>query len=314
VHPQAIYLHGGQMYEVADLNLENYTARLKPAEADYYTEPKKQVEIEKISHLRQLEVPAGTRNYGEVMVTTQVNGFRRVRWFSNEVLSEGDLTLPATQLRTMGYWLALDPNTVEHLRDSGVWNNDPNSYGPNWPRIRKLILQRDRYTCQGCGAQERERPHHVHHKIPLRSFTSLDQANALENLVTLCPSCHHRAEVSVLIRSGLAGLSYVLLNLAPLFLMCDINDLGAQSDALSPLAEKQPAVVLYDLVPGGIGLSEALYDMHDELNHRAYELVTHCGCHNGCPSCVGPTGINGVGGKVETLALLSALCGIPVQG
>jgi DEAD/DEAH box helicase domain-containing protein len=271
------------------------------------------VEIEKLSLLRQTDVPAGTRNYGEVMVTTQVNGFRRVRWFSNEILSEGDLTLPATQLRTMGYWLTLDPNTVDHLRDSGMWNNDPNSYGSDWPRLRKIVLQRDSYTCQGCGAQERERPHHVHHKIPLRSFTSLIQANALENLVTLCPSCHHRAEISVLIRSGLAGLSYVLLNLAPLFLMCDINDLGAQSDVLSTLAEKQPAVVLYDLVPGGIGLSEALYDMHGELNRRAYELVSNCGCHNGCPSCVGPTGINGVGGKMETLALLSALCGIPLQ-
>jgi len=313
VHPQAIYLHGGQMYEVEELNLDNYTARLKPAEADYFTEPRKQVEIEKISLLRQTEVPAGTRNYGEVMVTTQVNGFRRVRWFSNEILSEGDLTLPATQLRTMGYWLTLDPYTVEHLRDSGLWNNDPNSYGSDWPRIRKIVLQRDSYACQACGALERERPHHVHHKIPLRSFTSLERANALENLITLCPSCHHRAEMSVLIRSGLAGLSYVLLNLAPLFLMCDINDLGAQSDPLSPLAEKQPTVILYDLVPGGIGLSEALYDMHDELNHRAYELVARCGCHNGCPSCVGPTGANGIGGKEETLALLSALCGIPVK-
>ena len=309
VHPRAIYLHSGQMYEVEELNLENNTARLKVTEADFYTEPRKQVDIEKISLLRQSEVPAGTRSYGEVLVTTQVKGYRRVRWFSNEVLGEAELELPATQLHTTGYWITLDPMTVDHLRDSGLWNNDPNDYGPQWQRIRKLVLQRDSYTCQSCGAVERERPHHVHHKVPLRSFTSLEQAHAFENLVTLCQSCHHRAELSVLIRSGLAGLSYVLANLAPLFLMCDISDLGAQSDPLSPLAEKQPTVVLYDLVPGGIGLSEALYDMHADLIQRAYELVTHCGCHNGCPSCVGPAGINGVGGKEETLALLAALCG-----
>jgi DEAD/DEAH box helicase domain-containing protein len=181
-----------------------------------------------------------------------------------------------------------------------------------WPHLRKLVLQRDGYQCQSCGSPERDQPLHVHHKIPFRSFTSSEQANQLSNLVTLCPNCHHKAELSVKIRSGLAGLGYVLLNLAPLFLMCDVTDLGAQSDPLSPLSEKQPAVVLYDMVPAGIGLSEALYYMHDDLIRRAYELVTHCGCHNGCPSCVGPAGINGVGGKEETIALLSALCnGIP---
>jgi DEAD/DEAH box helicase domain-containing protein len=309
VHPQAVYLQSGQMYEVQTLDLENNTALLKPVETDYYTEPRKSIEIEKLSLLRQAEVSGGTKHLGEVMVTTQVNGFRRVRWFTNEILSEGDLDLPATQLRTVGYWLAVNNDTVESLRGAGLWNNDRNDYGPAWPTIRSLVLQRDHYTCQSCGAGETIRPLHVHHKIPLRSFTSLEHANRLDNLIALCPNCHHRAEVSILIRSGLAGLSYVLLNLAPLFLMCDVSDLGADSDPLSPLAEKQPAVVLFDLVPAGIGLAEALYDIHGELIQRAHELVSHCGCQNGCPSCVGPAGVNGVGGKEETLALLSILCG-----
>lgn len=247
------------------------------------------------------------------MVTTQVTGYRRIRWYTNENLGEANLDLPATQLRTMGYWLTLKPETVDHLRDSGLWNSDPNDYGPGWQRLRKLVLVRDHYACQACGAVEKDQPLHVHHKIPLRSFPSYDQANQLSNLVTLCPSCHRQAELSVSIRNGLAGLCYVLQNLAPLFLMCDVSDLGASYDPQSNLADKQPAVVLYDLVPGGIGLSESLYDMHDDLMKRAYELVTHCGCKNGCPSCVGPAGINGVGGKEETIALLSALCGIPVK-
>lgn len=312
VHPQAIYLHSGNMYEVQNLDLENNTAQIKPVEVDYYTEPRKKVEIEKLSLIRQSEVTGGMRNYGELMVTTQVTGYRRIRWYSNENLGEADLDLPATQLRTTGYWLTLSPQTVDALREAGLWNSDPNDYGPNWQHIRKLVLQRDHYTCQSCGATERDQPFHVHHKIPLRSFTSNELANQLSNLTTLCPPCHRRAELSVSIRNGLAGLTYVLQNLAPLFLMCDISDLGASYDPLSPLADKQPTVVIYDLVPGGIGLSESLYDIHDDLVRRAYELVTHCGCKNGCPSCIGPAGINGVGGKDETIALLSALCGLTV--
>ena len=46
-------------------------------------------------------------------------------------------------------------------------------------------------------------------------------ANQLDNLVTLCPSCHRRAELGQQTRSALAGLGYALGNLAPLFLMCD---------------------------------------------------------------------------------------------
>lgn len=310
VHPRAIYLHSGQIYEVETLDLENNTARLKEAEVDYYTETRKQIDIEKLSVIRQSEVPGGARNYGEVMVTTQVTGFRRIRWYTNENLGEEDLELPATQLRTTGYWLSLDPWMIDQLRDAGLWNNDPNQHGSEWTRIRKLVLQRDGYACQACGTPERDQPLHVHHKVPLRAYTSVEQANQLGNLVTLCPNCHRQAEMSVKIRSGLSGLSYVLLNLAPLFLMCDVSDLGAQSDPLSSLADKRPAVVLYDMVPDGIGLSEALYDMHADLMQRAYELVTHCSCPNGCPSCVGPAGINGIGGKEETTALLAALCGI----
>ena len=40
---------------------------------------------------------------------------------------------------------------------------------------------------------------------------------------------------------------------------------------------------------------------------RAYALVAACSCRDGCPSCVGPGGENGAGGKRETLAILGEL-------
>ncbi len=309
VHPQAIYLHAGQMYEVQDLDLQSSVAHLRQVEVDYYTDPRRQVDIQKLSVFQEAIVEGGEIRLGEIMVTTQVTGFRRLRWFTNENLGEGPLDLPATQLRTTGYWVSPNAETVERLRDVGLWQNDPNDYGPNWQLQRRQALERDRRTCQVCGLVEQGRPFHVHHKVPFRAFPSFYQANQLDNLVTLCPSCHQLAELSVKMRSGLAGLSYVLHNLAPLFIMCDVSDLGSHSDPLSPLADKQPVVVLYDLVPAGIGLSEAIYDLHAELMGRARELVSACPCQSGCPSCVGPSLLEGMGGKEETLALLDILCG-----
>ena len=191
---------------------------------------------------------------------------------------------------------------------NGAWSNDPNDYGPEWPRIRNAVRARDGFRCQVCGALENEgRQHDVHHKTPFRQFPSAAEANRLDNLMTLCRACHGNAEANVRMRSGLAGLASVLGQLAPLFLMCDSRDLGLHYDPQAPFANGQPAVVLYDLVPAGIGFSQKLFELHAELLARALELVSECPCEDGCPSCVGPAGENGVGGKAETLEILKIM-------
>jgi len=49
-----------------------------------------------------------------------------------------------------------------------------------------------------------------------------------------------------------------------------------------------PTVYLYDNFPGGVGLSEPLWQRQAELLQRARELVAACDCSAGCPACVGP--------------------------
>ncbi len=310
VHPQAIYLHEGRMYQVEDLNLEDHRAHLKPVDVDYYTEPRRQVEIEKLEVYRQEEVEAGTRFLGELKVTTQVIGYRAIRWFSHERLGEFPLDMPPSQLQTVAYWVSLNDEAVEKIRQTGLWRSDPINYGPGWNQLREQVRLRDLYTCQMCGTPESDnKVHHVHHIVPFRNFTSAEQANRLSNLITLCPNCHQRAETNVRMRSGLAGLGYVLQQLAPLFVMCDTGDLGAHTDPQSPLADGKATVVIYDMLPAGVGLSENLYDGHQDLMQQCLSLVQGCSCKDGCPGCVGPAGENGIGGKLETLALLAFLNG-----
>jgi DEAD/DEAH box helicase domain-containing protein len=43
------------------------------------------------------------------------------------------------------------------------------------------------------------------------------------------------------------------------------------------------------------------------LMASAHDLVATCECADGCPSCVGPAGEDGYGGKREARALLEAL-------
>ena len=307
VHPGAIYLHEAQSFFVKDLNLEEHIAYLKPIESDYYTEPLQGTEVTVLSESAQAAVLGSEKKWGELQVTTQVTGFRKRRWYTHENLGEEPLELPPTDLMTTGYWVSLSEETVSRLREAGVWSNDPNDYGPDWSRIRDRVRARDKYTCQVCGAVETNRQHDVHHKTPFRAFTSYVEANRLENLTTLCPSCHHKVEQNVRMKSGLSGLAYVLGNLAPLFLMCDAGDLGTHVEPVENQTFGQPTVVLYDAIPAGIGFSQKLFEIHDELIARALELVSECPCADGCPSCVGPGGENGYGGKQEALEILKEL-------
>lgn len=312
VHPGAIYMHEGQQYFVQEFNLEGFIAQLVPVGLDYYTEAQKNSDIQVLSVNEQAFVFGGDKNYGEIQVTTQVVGFRKIRWFTYENLGQEPLDMPPSELQTTGYWFSLSEEALAHLRSAGIWTGDSNNYGSDWQKIRLAVRKRDQFKCQVCGAVESGREHDVHHKTPFRAFIrdgviDREQANRLDNLTTLCPSCHHKVEQNVRIRSGLAGLGFVLGNLAPLFLMCDPRDLGIHTDPAWSAVSGRPSVVLYDLVPAGIGFSQKLFEIHDELIQRALELVSSCACEDGCPSCVGPGGENGVGGKQETLAILKKL-------
>jgi DEAD/DEAH box helicase domain-containing protein len=333
VHPHAVYLHEGQQYFVQDLDFERHSANLIPVALDYYTEPLRETEVSLINLLEQHATPDATKAYGELQVTTQVKGFRKRMWLSGDNIGEEPLDLPPTELQTTGYWIAISEETVLKLAKEGLWTNAPNDYGFDWPKIRDRVRARDSYQCQVCGLTESggnqpgddvspernlagtkpARQHDVHHKIPFRQFRDetgrilRERANRLDNLVTLCPECHRKAEQNVRMRSGLAGLATVLEQLAPLYLMCDAGDLGTHYDPQAAFADGLPAVVLFDQVPAGIGFSQKLFEIHTELLKRALELVTECPCEDGCPSCVGPAGENGMGGKQEVLAILKEL-------
>jgi DEAD/DEAH box helicase domain-containing protein len=117
---------------------------------------------------------------------------------------------------------------------------------------------------------------------------------------------------------GLRAVTYLLHHLAPIFLLCDIRDLGswlgdttpAQTGAVATResakrrllgAERfQPTLYLYDSHAGGIGLAERVFDILPELLRRGLETLQACPCRWGCPSCVGP--VNEVGRRAKATA------------
>lgn len=92
----------------------------------------------------------------------------------------------------------------EWKRENWVGENSPGwkggwerYYGPNWNTQRRKARKNDDYTCQGCGLTQEEHLDqwkerlHVHHIVPFRDHESYEEANRVDNLVTLCRNCHH---------------------------------------------------------------------------------------------------------------------------
>lgn len=103
---------------------------------------------------------------------------------------------------------------------------------------------------------------------------------------------------------ALLGLSNVLVHLAPLYLMCDPLDIRVVPQ-VKAIHTHLPTIYLYDRYPGGIGLSERLYELHDVLLKEAAALIAACECANGCPACVGPAEEVGMAGKQLALRLVT---------
>ncbi len=313
VYEGAIYMHRAQTYIVERLDWENQIAFTMPVDVDYYTRASVGSDIQELtaeaedSSNRQF-----LRAHGEVLVITRATGFRKIKRYTHETVGFGDIDLPEMTLDTHGYWLIFGESLTESLYEAGILLR-PNDYGPNWRKQREKALERDNYTCQVCGATQMETVLHVHHKRPFRDFSYVRgendnylDANELHNLVTLCPSCHRRAEQGQRTRSALGGLAYLWRNLAPLFLMCDPQDIQVTAESISPLT-KAPTIVIYESAAAGVGFSQRLFDLHDELLQAATARLETCACKEGCPACVGPPSEIGEDTKQMTQRLVHLL-------
>ena len=319
VHAGAIYIHEGQSFLVEKLDWENGQAFVTPAHVDYYTEASTATNVDVESEQQRDEIDATIKSLGEVRVSWLTTGFRKIKLFTHETLGWGEINLPEQEMHTTAYWFCVEPELADQLIADGVIFA-PNDYGPDWDEVRESILERDGHRCRKCGAAEPPgHTHDVHHIRPFREFgyrrgvNRNDQiANAPENLLTLCRACHHRLETAVGLRGALSGLGHVLGEIAPLYLMCDPGDIGVIAEARSAFTEL-PTVTIYDRVPAGIGFSQELYELHDQLLVAARDVVASCKCESGCPACVGPIGPGEASGdialnvKALTLKLLEAL-------
>ncbi len=120
IHPGAVYLHQGETYLVTRLDLDTQTAYVRPADVDYYTTPR---EINDVSIVRSWQVrrfPTCEAYYGQVRVTQQVIGYKRVQQYTETVLDNVPLTLPSQSFVTSALWFNVPTEIMMRVLQAGL--------------------------------------------------------------------------------------------------------------------------------------------------------------------------------------------------
>jgi DEAD/DEAH box helicase domain-containing protein len=128
VHPKAIYIHQGQQYHVERLDFDKRKAYVKRVNVDYYTDAIRytQVRVLEIAEEQAISGPAA-RSHGDVLVRSQVVGFKKIKFFTNENVGSGKLELPENEMYTTAFWLTLGHSLLVELpftlseRQSGIF-------------------------------------------------------------------------------------------------------------------------------------------------------------------------------------------------
>lgn len=104
VYPEAVYLHQGDSFLVRKLDQPARTAFVERLDADYYTQPVLADDCRITREERAGDVLAGRKFFGDVTVQWQTIAFRKFKLYSQELIGQTALDLPAQQIDTTGAW------------------------------------------------------------------------------------------------------------------------------------------------------------------------------------------------------------------
>jgi DEAD/DEAH box helicase domain-containing protein len=273
LHPKAIYIVEGRLFQVDRLDFDGRKAFVREIDCDYYTHAIAHTRVSILDTFAAgdgsrasdgTRVPPGvhggeaqepvlpaagravtdTRSHGEVHVVSRVVGFKKIKFYTNENVGSGELDLPEQQMHTTAYWLTI-PSSVMNL-------------------------------------------------LPYAADDRRD------GIVALSFAMHQVAQLLLMCDGHDIGISIDTGE--------QIDPSGDSSAPLSsPRIPESPRIFIYDNYPGGVGFSEPLYRLHGELVLATYRLIAGCECERGCPGCVGPVGDTGPLAKVAALRILGLL-------
>jgi len=105
LHPQAVYIHGGETYFVNELDTHKKIAWVQKEDTDYYTQSITETKIQIESEELHKSAPVFETHWGDLSVTSVTYMFKKIKFGSRDSLGFGALDLPTQTLETTGMWM-----------------------------------------------------------------------------------------------------------------------------------------------------------------------------------------------------------------
>jgi DEAD/DEAH box helicase domain-containing protein len=115
LHPKAIYIVEGRLYQVERLDFEGRKAFVREIDCDYYTDAISYTRVTILDTFAEKGSPDLFSTHGEVHVVSRVVGFKKIKFYTNENVGSGELDLPEQQMHTTAYWLTIPASTMALL-------------------------------------------------------------------------------------------------------------------------------------------------------------------------------------------------------
>ncbi|MFW5994027.1 MAG: DEAD/DEAH box helicase [Halanaerobiaceae bacterium] len=122
IHEKAIYIHGGDQYQVQELDFEDRRALVKKVDVNYYTDASLAVELKVLEDFERQGAGEKLYGHGEVSVTARATMFKKVKFNSHENVGYGDINLPEQEMHTTAYWLTAPAELKEKLGQNKLEN------------------------------------------------------------------------------------------------------------------------------------------------------------------------------------------------
>lgn len=119
VHEGAIYVHQGQTFRVEEYDIEHQVAIATTCDLGYSTSAQSSTAIRIARTERCVAWGSARLNFGEVEVSSQVNGFAIRDKLTGRVISDQALDLPVRTLPTKAVWWTLDDHLLDAVGEPG---------------------------------------------------------------------------------------------------------------------------------------------------------------------------------------------------
>jgi DEAD/DEAH box helicase domain-containing protein len=124
VHEKAIYILEGKSYFVEKYDHEERRVHVREADVDYYTDAITYTKVKILERFEEEPAANGRRCHGEVHVTSQVVGFKKIKFHTNENVGSGELVMPENEMHTTAYWLTVPRELMATLPYGGEERRD----------------------------------------------------------------------------------------------------------------------------------------------------------------------------------------------